>query len=296
MKRSISGTLLLFLFSIVIGTKVQAASLSLLWATETSELKTPESVIYDLKRNVLYVSNINGSPMEKDGNGFITKLSTDGNLIDLKWASGDLSAPKGMAIANDHLFVTDISRVVEIDLEDGKLIKTYPVAEAVFLNDAVADNEGNVYISDMMTDSIYRIKNGMIELWLKSEKLASPNGLAIDQDKLIVGSWGVMDGEGFATTIPGHLLIVSLYTKEISDLGNANPVGNLDGVEITANGDFLVTDWMAGTLFRIDRQGHAETLANLNQGSADLEYIQEKNLLLIPMMKDHKIVAYRFAE
>jgi sugar lactone lactonase YvrE len=251
-------------------------------------------VIYDEKREVLYVSSINGSGMEKVENGFISKLSLEGEIVELKWFSESLWAPKGMAIFDDHLFVADISRVVEIDLETGKLVKTYPVAEAVFLNDVTADINGDIYISDMMTNTIHRIKDGKIESWLTSEKLASPNGLVVVDEQLVVGTWGVMDGEGFATSTPGHLINISLCGKGITDRVSSDPIGNLDGLEISANGNFLATDWLAGKLLLIDSKGTVETLLDLDQGSADLDYIHESGLIVIPMMMDNKVVAYRF--
>ncbi len=303
-----------FLFSGL--AQAEQGSITQLWETSDTELLAPESVVHDEKRNVLYVSNINGSPMEKVENGFISKLSLEGEIVELKWFAETLWAPKGMAISGDHLFVADISRVVEIDLETGKLVNTYSVADAVFLNDVAADQNGDIYISDMMTNTIHRIKDGKIESWLVSEKLASPNGLTVVDDyvrpfqwgskrpepdlhrieQLIVGSWGVMDGEGFATSTPGHLISVSLCDKAITDLGSAESIGNLDGVERTANGNFLVTDWLAGKLFLIDSKGTAETLLDLDQGSADHEYIQESGLVLIPMMLNNKVVAYHFKE
>ena len=283
-----------FLFSGIVW--AEHGSITQLWETSETELQTPESVIHDEKRNFLYVSNINGSPMEKVENGFISKLSLEGEILELKWFSESLWAPKGMAIAGDHLFVADISRVVEIDLETGKLVTTYPVKEAVFLNDVAADTNGDIYISDMMTNTIHRINDGKIEIWLASEKLASPNGLTVVDDQLVVGTWGVMDGEGFETSVPGHLINVSLCDTEITDFGSAESVGNLDGVERTANGSFLVTDWLAGKLLLIDAKGTVETLLDLDQGSADHEYIQGSGLVLIPMMNNNKLVAYQFKE
>ncbi|MBW1673776.1 MAG: hypothetical protein JRJ45_09065, partial [Deltaproteobacteria bacterium] len=66
------------------------------WQTK-KELRVPESVLYDESRNVLYVSNINGKSAEKNGQGFISKVSLDGKIEVLKWATG-LHAPKGSAI------------------------------------------------------------------------------------------------------------------------------------------------------------------------------------------------------
>ncbi len=66
----------------------------------------------------------------------------------------------------------------------------------------------------------------------------------------------------------------------------------MDGIEPIGD-DFLVTDWVAGALYRIDRKGKATQLLDLKQGSADIGYVPETGLLLIPMMMDDKLVAYK---
>ncbi|MGC2597753.1 MAG: hypothetical protein WA395_06455 [Nitrososphaeraceae archaeon] len=71
-----------------------------LWET-AAVFKNPESVIYSPKQDILFVSNIDGKPNEKDQKGFISKVSpSNGNIIELSWITG-LNAPKGMAIYNN---------------------------------------------------------------------------------------------------------------------------------------------------------------------------------------------------
>jgi hypothetical protein len=71
------------------------------WASD-SVLLTPESVIYDPVHDAIYVSCINKDPWEKDGDGFISRLSSSGEVEDLEWIK-ELSGPKGMAILNNIL-------------------------------------------------------------------------------------------------------------------------------------------------------------------------------------------------
>src|SRR5687768_3860280 len=78
-----------------------------LWETDTT-LATPESVLPDIKKGVLYVSLIDGAPWEKDGKGGIAKVDLNGKITDGYWVSG-LSAPKGMAIVGNKLYVADIT-------------------------------------------------------------------------------------------------------------------------------------------------------------------------------------------
>src|SRR5688500_2423506 len=84
----------------------QTHQLVKLWETD-SILKVPESVLYHAETNALYVSNIDGKPGEKDSRGSIAKVSVDGKKIDNNWVTS-LSAPKGMGIFNNVLYVSDV--------------------------------------------------------------------------------------------------------------------------------------------------------------------------------------------
>ena len=53
-------------------------------------------------------------PEEKDGNGYIALLSTEGKVKQLEWVTG-LDAPKGMGVQGNYIFATKIDEVVVID-------------------------------------------------------------------------------------------------------------------------------------------------------------------------------------
>ncbi|MFO1351782.1 MAG: SMP-30/gluconolactonase/LRE family protein [Gammaproteobacteria bacterium] len=263
------------------------------WETP-AEFKQPESVVYDAKRKILYVSNINGEAGGVDGNGFISQLGADGKITKLEWVTG-LNAPKGMAIHGDKLYVSDITALVEIDIEKGQVSKRYEAPESKFLNDVTADSTGAVYVSDMMTNVIYRLSGDKFESWLKDDKLDNPNGLLAEKDRLVVGAWGKMT-DGFKTAVPGHLKTVSLKDKTLGDLGDGKSVGNIDGVESDGKGGYIATDWMAGKLLHIDAKGAATTLAEVGQGSADHTVIPDQNLVLVPRMMNNTVIAYKVAQ
>lgn len=266
-----------------------SGTLELSW--ELDGLKNPESVIYDPQLNLLYVSNVNGAPDAKDNNGFISIVSINGNMLNEKWVEG-LNAPKGLALHGRTLYVADIDELVAIDIDHGQISNRYKVADAKFMNDVTADDTGNVYVSDMVLNRIYRLSNGQIETWIESDELENPNGLHFTEDDIILGAWGKMT-DGFATEVPGHLKRISITTKNISSIGDGSPVGNLDGVEGNDETGFYVTDWLSGGLFHIDAKGNNTKLLELSQGSADLGYIADKSLILIPMMNDNKLLAYK---
>jgi sugar lactone lactonase YvrE len=284
--------LLVFLFSSLLfinSSYADTHKIELLW--DLDGLSAPESVIYDPKLNHLYVSNVNGSPNEKDNNGYITIVSMDGRIINEKWMI-NLNAPKGLAIVDRTLYVADIDELIAIDIDKGRILNKYKVDDAKFLNDVTSATNGNVYVSDMVLNRIHILSDNSFNIWIESEELENPNGLHFTEDDIIVGSWGKMT-DGFATDVPGHLKRISIKTKNISSIGNGAAVGNLDGVEGNDEIGFYVTDWLGGGLFHIDTKGNVKTLLELNQGSADIEYIIKKKLLLLPMMKDNKLYGYK---
>jgi hypothetical protein len=266
-----------------------AAQATKLW--ELAGFKAPESALPAPDGRVIYISNVAGQPAEKDGEGFISKVSTDGKMMEERWVTG-LDAPKGMALVGGRLFVSDIDRLAEIDVAAGDIVARHEASGAKFLNDVAADGQGRVYVSDMMTNTIWRFADGRFEAWLQSAALKSPNGVLIHGDRLIVAAWGPIK-EGFTTSTPGNLVEVNLGTKAVRDLGSGAPVGNLDGVEPLGTDAYLVTDWMNGALFRIEASGRATQLLKLKQGSADLGYMPNQRTALIPMMMDGTLVAYR---
>ena len=250
------------------------------WAT-TQDLKVPESVLYDAERDILFISNINGSPLEKNGKGFISRITLTGEIENLEWVTG-LNAPKGSGIWQNKLYVTDIDELVEIDIEAGLIVNKYPAENAVFLNDITVDDSGNVYVSDMSAENsiIYKFFDGKLEIWLQDEQISQPNGLFAEKGKLFVGT-----GDGFLKSI-------DLTDKSITILAETG--FGIDGVQGDGKGNFLVSDWQGKTAF-VSFSGEVTELlntANSNINSADIEFIPEKKLLLIPTFFDNRVIAY----
>jgi sugar lactone lactonase YvrE len=277
----------IFLTVLLVGT-ASAAGPKLIW--ETKGLAQPESVIYDPVTEVLYVSNINGAVMQKNGKGFIARLRPDGTIIERKWVTG-LNAPTGLAVRDRTLYVADVDELVEINAASGRIEKRHKAKNAIFLNDVAVAEDGTVYTSDTPMNTIWRLKDGIFEPWLTNDDLNGPNGIMVKEDKLIIASFGRMPSNGQKQELAG-LLTVSLEDQKVAPLGKGKPVGNLDGIQELKPGVFLVTDWAAGALYRIDAKGKVDQLINLNQGSADLVYFPAKKTIIIPMMLDNTLAAY----
>lgn len=255
-------------------------TLEKVWETDTL-LTTCESIIYDEKRDLFYVACINGvSPWVHDGDGFIARVDKKGKIIDQKWVEG-MSAPKGMGIKDDVLYVTDIDRMISIDLEEGEIIEKLTFEGAENLNDLTIADDGDIFISDSKLSKIFKVDEGEVELLLQDTSLIGINGVYIFADTLVFASYN----EGNMYKIEhGNLqpqFLVSL------------PVGG-DGLEKYKDG-FIVSSW-GGQVFHLDKEWNITELLNTAEqkiNSADIEVIENEDLLLVPTFFDNRVVAYK---
>jgi len=267
--------------------------------------KNPESVLFDKKRKQFYVSQANFA--EKKGGGAIALLSDTGVIKELNWIR-DLNHPKGLVMNGDKLYVTDVSELVEIDIPSAKIVKKYPLKGALFLNDPAIGADGSVYVADTLTDTISKLTaDGTFSVWLKDEKLDSPNGLVVVGDYLYISSWGKTVGttaQALGEAKPtGKLLRVKLADKSIEVLSKG-PVGNLDGIEPDGKGNFYISDWVAGNIFHISATGSllakyemAKILGlKSTKGLADIEYLESKKQIWAPMMLNGAVMVFSVAD
>lgn len=258
-------------------------------------LSSPEAVVYDSDRDVLYVSLMNGTD-PRDGS--IAKMTPAGEVIDSKWIE-HLEDPKGMKIIGDKLYVTDNTVLLEIDIDQKKVVKRY-TTNATFLNDITVDQKGNIYVSDTVESAIYRLgKNDRLERWLFTKKLEHPNGLYVEGNTLYIASWGTFEGiDGFLDATPGRLLKVNLKNKKITRITKQS-VGSLDGIMPFGKKYFLSSDWVNGRLVLINREtGEISKTVNMKdvqpnkvgQGIGDFAYSPKSNKIYAPMVKHNHVL------
>jgi hypothetical protein len=260
------------------------ANAETLWTVDGFD--KPESVLFDPENKRLIVSVIDGAPNGKDGNGYLALLSTDGSAIDLNWTEG-LDAPKGMALMNGKLFVSDITNLRIIDAKSGELLETLPAKGAKFLND-IASNGKDVFVSDMMTHIIWRYHDGEFSKWLETPELRHPNGVYWDNDRLLVGSWGKDLQDDFTTEVPGSLFAVDPETKSMSVV--ATEVGNIDGI-VRLDGKLILSDWISGAVYEIKDDGSAIEIATHPAGLADIG--AKGDTLYLPHMLKGRVEAIK---
>lgn len=247
---------------------------------------TPESVIYDNRLRVWFVSNINGSPSAKDGNGFISRLTGDGAVDSLHFIQGGrggvtLNAPKGLAITGDTLWVTDINVVRGFDRNTGAPVATVDFGRrAIFLND-IADTpdssliitDTGIIIADSIThpgpDRIFRLKGRTITVVAEGAHLQGPNGIVWDN----VGKRVIMVPFGGTTIFTGK------------EGGGAIPMavgpGQHDGV-VVLDGRILVSSWADSAISEIGQTGITKLITGV-ASPADIGLDAAGRRLAIPL-------------
>ncbi|MBN1185736.1 MAG: hypothetical protein JXB49_25870 [Bacteroidales bacterium] len=246
------------------------------WSSDTI-LRTPESVHYDNERNVIYVSNINSDPGGKDNNGFMSKLSVDGKILELHWVDG-LSAPKGMDVYGNKLYVTDVDELVVINIDSSIIVKKIPVEGSEFLNDISVDKNGKVFFTDSKTNTIYTYNDSVVEIWLNSG-IEKSNGLLCEKERVLCAA--------------SDLLSIDYATKTISVINDGISGG--DGVTAIGDGAYFVSEW-PGEVYIVKPDSSMVSLLNTRDdktNSADIDYIQKDSLLLVPTFFKNSVVAYK---
>ncbi len=252
-----------------------------IWKTD-AVFKTPESVLFDEESGLIYVSNVNvtdQNPWSKDKNGFISKLSKTGEVLDLEWVKG-ISSPKGLGLYDGILYVSDVDELVAISISKAKVIKKYLIEGATQLNDVAVGKDGKVYVTDMGTGKIHILENGIITTWKSG--LNKPNGIFIEEDRILT-----------ASAADGSFIAHDIKTKKETLINSDMKSG--DGIEATISGDYLISNW-GGEIFEMKGSKSALLFSSVeeNKQTADIGIIKEDNIVLVPTFFDNRVVAYKF--
>jgi sugar lactone lactonase YvrE len=253
----------------------------------------PESVWWDGETGSFYVTNFGGTtlnPLGREPDGYVSRLSGEGKVVAAKWVTG-LRSPKGMRRVGDALYVADVGQVVVIDVAAAAVRSTIDLDAigAVFPNDVALDEQtGDVYVSDMFRNAIYRLPGGSgpPEVWVESADLESPNGLLVDGGTLLVAAFGRdLNPVTFEARQPGRVLTVDLATKAIAPLGGMGPTSQLDGIE-KLDDSYLVTDNPGGRLLFVTAAGTVSEVAGDLPGAADLGLRTGDRVAAVPQLSE----------
>ncbi|WP_051249558.1 SMP-30/gluconolactonase/LRE family protein [Maridesulfovibrio zosterae] len=261
---------------------------------------SPESVISD--GTYFYVSNVGEKlkPMDKDGDGFISRLSADGAVIERKFIS-NLNAPKGMVVLNGVLYVADIDRVKGFSVTDGSQVYDLDFSDkgTSLLNDITILGDGKLLVSATDTGALYEFDSGdspTIKSIETDVDLSGPNGIVFDPEdgSVYIASYGKNnEPNGFISK--GRIKNGRLKSDIIHSKG-----GFYDGIALY-DGKVLFSDWVAfekkGVIVMLNSKSGESSVLDTGEeiaGPADFYLDKNSKKMWIPMMMENKILIVSF--
>ncbi len=263
----------------------------------------PENLVYDAAADVYLVSNIVGDPAARDNNGFISRVSPDGRMLDLKWIAGGvngavLDAPKGLAIRGDTLVVADVGGVHLFDRRTGAPIATHALPGLV-MNDVAWGADGTLWITDTGpdrtktpvdtskdVDAVWQIQpDGRVRAVARGLALDRPDGILLDDNGALVTTFGANRIEHVdASGERGQRTVLTL------------PGGRVDGLRRLPDGAMVVTSWDAMSVYRArpgdslrvlltDVTSPAGVAVDTRRGRLAVTSMQDNAMYLLPLPK-----------
>ncbi|WP_428024887.1 ATP-binding protein [Arcobacter sp.] len=264
------------------------ATISFASSVTIEGFSSPESVI--VKNKDVYVSNVGKElkPTAKDGDGFISKLDTNGKIKELHFIDG-LNAPKGMGIIGSTLFVADVDTVKGFDIKTKKEVFSLSFDNVGFLNDITIKDNHTLFVSATDVGAIYEV-NIKNKSYKKVIDFTTANGLFYKDGILYAAELGsspktMFDGKG-------KFYQINLKNKKLTQLGTFE--GVLDGVQKVGN-KIYVSDWVnfekSGIIRVYDLKTKKEYVLKVEpfMGAADLWIDEKSNKLYLPQMIGNKL-------
>lgn len=243
----------------------------------SQDLKFCESVL--AYENGALIANFGSSelnPLNSEGRGYINYY-VDGVMRQFIPADGNLSAPKGLLVCGDKLYVADVNKIVVYDLSniDAKpMILSFPesdpyvnhlvqVGNAIFVT---VTNSGNIFTFDIDEESMPIVSSFRVY-----QNIPGANGLLYADSSLYIASYPA-DGVTTAANV--------IY--KIDDLANptlkrvTERAGQYDGLALVGD-DLYFTDWQGGIFGKLSlASGEVTTIHEGIGGPAEIDVIGDK--------------------
>lgn len=230
-------------------------------------LQNVESVLYDHRGQVLYITN--GLDYIPGTDGFISKASPDGENLELNWVI-DLNRPTGMALKGNTLYVADLFELLAINTESGEITERFkePISGSA-LNDVTIDDEGNIYVSASRIGAIFKLIDGELKLWAQDKvQLKYANGLLARGDQLLVVGFNLSD--------------IDLKSGQLAERITKPSIKDMEGLVHDGEDGYFLTTVGQSSLFHVTKNLDAVPLLVDRDYFGDPTYDQKNNTLFIP--------------
>lgn len=187
----------------------------------------PEAVRYDPDQDVYFVANFNGET-SGDANGFVSRISPDGEILDLEFMTGTDEFPfhagRGMYIDGDSLWVADAGGIHRFDRKTGEHLEFVDLGrfDPGFPNDIVKGRDGDLYVTDTRTSVIYRVADSEASIATRTPFAANGITLNPENGRLILAPWDGAD----------EIVEWDPESGEFATLAALDGGGNYDGIEV----------------------------------------------------------------
>jgi hypothetical protein len=259
-----------------------------------SGFKHPECVCV-VNEDAIFIADIGKEmkPSEADSDGVLYKCS-------LKDISGKkkfnktfkLNAPKGIAYDKNNLYITDIDRIVVIDITTGN--KTDEISfsnKGAFLNDINMMDENVLLVTATNHHELYAVVINTKEIFnLSNKDMEGANGICLGKGKVYVCGFSNKNKE------KGSLYEYDLETNKMSTI--LEQVGHLDGIKL--HGDkLIITDWGGdynhGKIWEVDPAEKKSTLLSDNPAlKSPSDFDIYDNTMLVPCIDTGEILLYKW--
>ena len=155
------------------------------------------------------------------------------------------------------------------DLSSGQLKNKVNVTREgeYFFNDLIDDNQGNLYITDTKASMVWKYNDiDGLSSFYESEEIASPNGIAIDDDHRLLYVASYLKG----------VRIIDIHSKQVLNESDTSGASNgIDGLEFYKGDLYGIQNAVAGVGFSF-RQLHLNEAGDAIEGVTILEDDQYK--------------------
>lgn len=246
----------------------------------------PEAVRYDPEQDVYFIASFNGPGNEADNNGFISRMSPDGEIDSLRFIAGGrdgvtLHAPRGMVISGDTLWVADHGAIRGFDRTTGAFVGEIDFSgrDFGFLNDVTTGPDGAIYVTDSGRDQVLRATGETIDVVFDDSLLNRPNGITWDEarNQFIVVPFGGQQ----------YMLAWSPGEDSLRSIAESTG-GGFDGVEVLPSGDLIVAS-QADSSLHLVRDGQGRSVAKLEGRPADIGYDTSRDRVAVPYISRNTV-------
>lgn len=241
-------------------------------STMAQSLSGVESIEYDPINNRYLASSDNSSIVAISPNGALSYFGTNA------------TADYGMEVINGILYVIAGTSIKGYDMVNENEAVSLTISGAQFLNGMGSNGVDKLWVSDFNGYKIYEIDLSnlnspsyqMVADQTDLGTTSKPNGIVYDgyNNRILIAGWG--------SSAPIRAMDLSTYT--VSTVVTNTGLGNIDGIDNDAYGNWFVSSWTPARITKYSNDFSSSEVITVPgiSNPADICYSTETDTLAIP--------------